>query len=338
MASTEKNMARAIARWLRRGTLTLTTASILLSTLATRLRERATVEYVDVNYDASAYRPTERIVVREKTAGLPLVGLLTELKDRPSSGQLWKRGEELKVELAERTGKLSQAVVERGHDIAERGSELSQELARRSEQATRELTRRSRQATRDLSEQDKRIWILLGFAVGLIATGVGAFLLVRRRVIQTGDEAPPIQLAYNTSPSGSISKQETNSLYPAATPAAQTVNAPVPVTRVEPTQVANDLTRGMPAAQVQGGQPTTAVEQGTAAAAATHTAKNTNGPLMAKTAAPMDAAFVGIVKTRRYYPVEIPLDQLAQPGEKAVDILYFASEDEARAQGFSAAQ
>jgi TolA-binding protein len=45
---------------------------------------------------------------------------------------------------------------------------------------------------------------------------------------------------------------------------------------------------------------------------------------------PADAAFVGVASTRFYYPVDTPLE--------AIDLVYFVSEEEARAQGFTAAQ
>ncbi len=46
--------------------------------------------------------------------------------------------------------------------------------------------------------------------------------------------------------------------------------------------------------------------------------------------APADATFVGVESTKRYYPVETVLE--------AKDLVYFASEEEAKAQGFSAAE
>ncbi len=45
--------------------------------------------------------------------------------------------------------------------------------------------------------------------------------------------------------------------------------------------------------------------------------------------APANAAFVGVASTRRYYPIETSLEENAQ------DLVYFVSEDEAKAQGFS---
>ena len=45
---------------------------------------------------------------------------------------------------------------------------------------------------------------------------------------------------------------------------------------------------------------------------------------------PVDAAFVGVGSTKRYYPVETKLEP--------EDLVYFASEEEAKAQGFTAAE
>lgn len=45
---------------------------------------------------------------------------------------------------------------------------------------------------------------------------------------------------------------------------------------------------------------------------------------------PAEAVFVGIASTRFYYPVDTPLGE--------VDLVYFVSEEEARAQGFTAAE
>lgn len=46
---------------------------------------------------------------------------------------------------------------------------------------------------------------------------------------------------------------------------------------------------------------------------------------------PAGAAFVGVVSTKRYYPVEVTLDD-------GLELVYFVSEDEAKAQGYSVAE
>ncbi|MFL5690276.1 MAG: hypothetical protein ACJ795_00580, partial [Ktedonobacteraceae bacterium] len=46
--------------------------------------------------------------------------------------------------------------------------------------------------------------------------------------------------------------------------------------------------------------------------------------------APADAAFVGVMSTKQYYPVATAVE--------AEDLIYFTSEAEARSQGFTAAE
>jgi hypothetical protein len=48
-----------------------------------------------------------------------------------------------------------------------------------------------------------------------------------------------------------------------------------------------------------------------------------------------NAAFFGVVDSRRYYPLETPLDQLTAENGEVADIVYFASEDEAQSQGYT---
>ena len=48
-------------------------------------------------------------------------------------------------------------------------------------------------------------------------------------------------------------------------------------------------------------------------------------------------AILGVVSTKRYYPVETPLSALRTPNGDELDIIYFANEDEAKAQGYNAA-
>lgn len=54
---------------------------------------------------------------------------------------------------------------------------------------------------------------------------------------------------------------------------------------------------------------------------------------------PEDATVIGVVSTRLYYPIEVPLELLASSEDAdIVTVVYFASEDEAQARGFTAAR
>ncbi|HEU5229316.1 MAG TPA: hypothetical protein VFU49_15980 [Ktedonobacteraceae bacterium] len=54
---------------------------------------------------------------------------------------------------------------------------------------------------------------------------------------------------------------------------------------------------------------------------------------------PEDATVIGVVSSRLYYPIEVPLEQLASSEDAdIVTVVYFSSEDEAQARGFTAAR
>lgn len=53
---------------------------------------------------------------------------------------------------------------------------------------------------------------------------------------------------------------------------------------------------------------------------------------------PADAAFVGVISKKYYYPLDTPLDLLPLADDRADDLVYFASEEEAKAQGFTKAE
>jgi hypothetical protein len=107
-------------------------------------------------------------------------------------------------------GPVASTVVARLRELADaqRESEAAQELARRREQTARELNRRreemvrelgklGREARRELAERS-RLWTALGFGIGLIIAGAGAYLLVRQRLwSQSAGKDDMIQLSQN---------------------------------------------------------------------------------------------------------------------------------------------
>jgi len=68
-------------------------------------------------------------------------------------------------------------------------------------------------------------------------------------------------------------------------------------------------------------------EQAAVAVAAQHAAE--------ESVVPEDARLFGIVGSRRYYPIEMLLDLISN--EQDLDIVYFRTEEEALAAGFTAA-
>jgi hypothetical protein len=280
MSNDNKNTVRELARWLRIGTLTLTTLGPAIDVLITRLRERngKTSPETESAAAASADWPERLLVV-----GGALSDLVAELKHNPYAQDLRKRGEEIAEELVERGGKLSQTVVERG-------SEWSHDLAERGEQATRTLSRRSQQVRQELVERSNPRILVAGFSVGLAAAVVAMYLFMRKRLPQIGvdEEEAHIEIPTNGHVSGNVIAARFNQM-------------------AEPTTA-------------QDASPT--AEDGVTDQVATDNQ------------VPFDAILVGIVDTGRYYPIETPLDQLNSFSDKPADIVYFASEEEAKAQGF----
>ncbi len=281
-AKNKKKRIQEAGRWVRVGTLTITTLGPVINLLLARLRERMeAAEIADALKQAKhrSVSDTTHTDVQEKAQAVDatLADLLAQSQKSPYSKELLRHGEHLIEELKERWESLSSTSTER---------EMSQELARRGDKATQDFGKRSLIAQPEQATQKRRIWIVLGFAVGLSSASIATFLLLRRRFWQQTEETS-IQLVYNDRVPN--------------TPASTTDGAHIPQTAgISPVALAN------------------------------------NTKIISKPAIPMDATLVGIVNTRRYYPIKTPLDQLPTAANKPLDVIYFASEEEARAQGFLA--
>lgn len=291
MSKNDKRQWRQITRWIRIGALSFTALSPVINAIGSFLRERAqeTQRELERQRNVRAIDPREKLVA----VGATVRNALEELKHNPYSQDLLARGEEVAGELIERGSRLSQAVAERGNqfarDVAIRGTEFTEELAERGERASKELSRRSRQARRDLTGR-RNPWILMvGFAVGLLATAIIASVLIRRRMQKQliAEEEMHIELSNG---------------------------------RITENVITGDFNRGAWATSQESTAPSAAT-----VAAMTNTV-------------PPDAILVGVVGTHRYYPVETPLDQLGLTAEMPLDVVYFSSEEDAKAQGYSAAE
>lgn len=279
MGNDNKSTVRELARWLRIGTLTLTTLGPAIDVLITRWRERNGKTSREAEKAVANADWPERLLV----VGGALSDLVAELQHNPYAQDLRKRGEEVAEELIERGSKLSQTVVERG-------SEWSQNLAERGEQATRALSQRSQQMRQELVERSNPRILVAGFSVGLVAAVIAMYLFLRKRLppISLDEEDAHIEIPTDGHVSGSVITARFNQM----------------------------------------AEPTTEQDvSSTAEDAATDQAVTDNQ-------VPFDAILVGVVDTGRYYPIETPLDQLNSFSEKPTDIVYFASEEEAKERGF----
>jgi gas vesicle protein len=301
MDTNNKNTLQETGRWLRVTVLTLTTVGPIVNALAARLRERGQA-------------------LREASGLLDFAEQTNNL-----SQEFLKRSSEATRTLAERRSKATQAIAERSgratQAIAERSSEVSRELAERSSKATQaiaegtskasqelvkrggELTQevklRSSRVTQQLPERDGTFWTIFGFSIGLTAASIAAYLLIRRRLQQQAEENEQFLLSNNGH--RSVSPQPTRS------------------------------------GEIRSTSQTASPVQAQAASAPAESVVAIAEPEATKVERPANATLIGVVSTKLYYPVETPLDQLAGSQEGPLDVVYFTSEEEAKAQGFVAA-
>ncbi len=216
-----------------------------------------------------------------------------------------KRGSKTSQALLERSSDISQDLLKRGSEVSqsllERGGEVSQNLVQRGSKLSRNVTERGGQLLEPVRRRDSRFWTIVGFTTGLVAAGIVTYVVVRRRVstntgVSQTDEH--IEIPHNGQWNGSSTSRPAGEIHHIDSEGASV--ATLTSTKVESEEAP---TEKKPVVQV--------------------------APEVSTVNAPADAAFVGIVSTKLYYPVN------AAP--EADDRIYFASADEAKADGFSPA-
>ena len=364
-SDTRKRILQESGRWLRVGSLSLSVLGPVLSFLTNRLRAQAEADeaLLKLHYDHDQKAvDTDRQALQEDLQNRlqaireNISDTLTDLSTRPYSQELLKRSEVLTDELKERGNKLSQLIVDRGgkfnqdlfdhgsdlsqallergsqwgkgladrssdlsHTLLERGNDFSQNLLERGSDFSQELLKRTRRAQLEKMQQKRNFWVAFGFGLGLTGAGIVTFVLIQRRQHERahGTDESAIELA-----------QDEKKL---------PVSASVP-----PVQARNgryDVEHDSGDAPVNGHGPSssTPVKPPVIADAPTKAR-----PFSEEHASiPEDATFVGIPSTRHYYPVTTPLERItnstsADAAQK--DVVYFATEQEARLHGFSAAE
>ncbi len=154
-------------------------------------------------------------------------------------------------------------------------------------------------ARENVFEQDRSFWIAFSFGIGLATAGIVTFFWWQRRFQQQEDETL-IQLP---------SDQEG-------------LVGDVGDARVGGTIVAvgADATEEV-------------LQEGDAAAEDTQDEDTVSTETLVANAL-TNATFVGVVDTKRYYPLETPLDQLTAENGEVADVVYFTSEEDAQSQGY----
>jgi len=371
MNSDNKKMLENASRWIRVGFLTISVLGPAVNALSSRLRDRAeTLREEATKRGSVAYSQSQE---RLATTGAALTNTFEDLKEHPYSKELLKRGskatqvvvdrssdalqelaarsEKASHELAKRSEHASKEITKRGKkvskEVTKRSQKASKELLKRSQQAQRELAKRTEQFTRQNTQQTSPIWAALGLSMGLTAGAVAAYLLIRKRFVKQVQEEQHLHIAQNGHLNGTAKSTahgdvrpasqaagDNSALAPDAIAATLIIVEPVaepitePISQASPEMLLDELelednepaTEKMPSISVQG--KTSQTE------ATLPTQEDTVTPIT-------NAAFLGIVSIKQYYPVETPLHELRSPADEVLDVIYFITEDEAKAQGYT---
>jgi len=337
----ETGFTQQASRWLRVGALTLTTIGPAVNTLLAWMRQRsqsvsersddlqdaahdarvAAFQQLDDFTQASRQRVAaqanylQRQAQQLSTQAKYLRGSLREeqrqrrklnktLKQLREAGLDWsqellKRGENLTEDLVAQGGKISSDLLERGsevsHDLAERGGKVTQDVAERGGQLTQVLVKRGSAIGQDLAER-------------------------------SGQLLHPTDARKRNNTFWTIFGFSTG-LVVAVTVTYLFLRQRILRDEREQNQqieLASDESRKGRATERPAGT-ILHLDSNSSSVATLQTVDVEH-----KVAAPADAAFVGVMSTKQYYPVATAVE--------AKDLIYFTSEAEAKSQGFNAAE
>jgi len=278
-----------------------------LRTQADQLRAQSRQLRKAVRKEAKQRR---RLLVQLRKAGIDLgqdmlkrgEHLSEELIERGEkvSHDLVKRSEKAAQQLVRRSENVAQAVAERGseaiHDLAERGEELTHDLSKRTDKLTRKLAKRGRKMTRDLAERGEE-WLKperkQKRAIWM-AAGFSVGLVVAGVVTYRLVRGRAIQI---------LEEGE------------ESIELPQ-----------NDAWNGTP------GRPVGEILHLDVSGTGVATLEVIDVTSAESSERPADAAFVGVVNTNYYYPVD------TDTALESANVVYFITEEEAREQGFKAAE
>ena len=329
--STQQQTTGERGRWLRLAMLTYTLATPVIRIVLERVQKQA----------QSAANRAQQATLSERLGDLTEEGRerIAEQVERlrRSAQQLQKQSRELRKaaskeakqrrKLLEELRKAGidwgQDMLKRGEhlteDLLERGSEASQELARRSEELAAAVAGRGSQITRDLAERGEELTHDLTKRTRKASRALAKRgRKVTHNLTERGEELlEPIR------------KQNRNFLailgFSIGLLIAGFVTYRLVRARTERAQVEDDQSIELPlsSAVAQSARVRRADERQNGSAVATLENIETG-------AQPAGALFVGIANTKRYYPIDAQVEE--------TDLVYFISEEEARAQGYTAAE
>ncbi len=238
-----------------------------------------------------------RVVVLTLATLGPVVNALVERLQKQAQA-LREAAEQL--DLAEQSSNFTQ-------QVAQRSSKATQAIAERSSKASQELVKRGGELTHEVKQRSRQVTEQLAEPNGTLWAIVGFSI----GLIAAG-------IAVYVFIRRRIEQQAED-------------NKQIQLPNYEALSRSTTMGEARPV-----GQPTPTV-QVQAVPSPVESAVAVAEPMPTETERPANATLIGVVSTKLYYPVETPLDQLAGAQEGPAEVVYFTSEDEAKAQGFAAA-
>ncbi len=374
MNTDNKKILQEASRWIRVGFLAISVLGPVINTVSSRLRERSAALQVEAAKRGNIVAERGEKVGRDLAARGNKVTQGAVERGNDVLQDLAERSEKASRELAKRTEQVSKEITQRGKkvskEVSKRSKKATKELQKRSQTAQRELAKRAGQLTQQNSQQTNPLWMVFGFGTGLAAAGVAIYLLIKKRMEQYAQDNQHMHISQNGSLNGtgiqrqtpvaetrsvSQSSLSTKAVEPDSTPPALTLVNPVTdSSTVEPEiEDSESATEKMPIISIQASidaLPT--IEEETSAEAVTSSAPIENATVEQPVgtskeqqaiqdtppAISTDAMFLGVVSTKVYYPVETPLNTLRSSEDDALDVVYFATADDAKAQGYAEAE
>ncbi|TMC40392.1 MAG: hypothetical protein E6J31_07150 [Chloroflexi bacterium] len=286
-------------RWLRVSLLTLTMVAPIVNSIMDYFRKRAELDGASTaDQVSSRQRLDELTYATRQRAGAQAQQLQNWAQDW--SQDLRKRGEDLAEDLAAQSGKISQDLLARGskvtRDITKRGSRVQRDITKRGRKVTRRLAKRSKKLSQDLTERSNQL------------------LQPNRKRNSTFWTIFGFSL-------GMVIAAVVTYLLIRKRLERQALEAEQQFELSQVRSGERQGEQGKPAGEI------IYMDNEGAVIATVEAVDLDTGEVVA----PADAAFVGVVGTKRYYPIEVTLDD-------GLELVYFVSEDEARAQGYSVAE
>lgn len=183
-SNTQQRILQEGGRWLRVGTLSFSVLSPFLTFLARRLRAQIEADETQIHQhsDTKASEASEATI------------------------QAQALQEDLQLRLQSIGANLSEII----DDLRTRGSKLGQDFTNRSNDFSQELLQRAKKAQMEKMQQKRSFWIAFGFGLGLTATGITTYVLLKRRmqqqvIIQQEQDESLIQLPNEAPVTASVS-------------------------------------------------------------------------------------------------------------------------------------